>query len=150
VGEDAWVAIAVRDERDWRALCAAIGREDLRARRAERELVLEALEAWTRTRTPADAEAALQARGVPAHAVLDTPGLFACPQLQHRGHFVAIPHDLYGTTTIESSRLRLSRSCAQVPERALSFGRDNRNVLESILGYSPERVDRLVAKGVLR
>ena len=60
-GEDAWVAIAVRDERDWRALCAAIGREDLRARRGERELVDAALAAWTRARTPAEVEAALQA-----------------------------------------------------------------------------------------
>jgi crotonobetainyl-CoA:carnitine CoA-transferase CaiB-like acyl-CoA transferase len=149
-GEDAWVAIAVRDERDYRALCAAAGREDLLARRSERDLVDEAVSAWTRAHTPAEIESALQARGVPAHAVLDTPGLFACPQLQHRGHFVEIPHEIFGTTTIESSRLCLSRSRERVPERALGFGRDNRRVLESILGYSPERIDELTARGVLR
>jgi crotonobetainyl-CoA:carnitine CoA-transferase CaiB-like acyl-CoA transferase len=82
--------------------------------------------------------------------VIDTPGLFACPQLQHRGHFVEIPHELYGTTTIESSRLRLSRAPARVPERALSFGRDNERVLGEILGYAPERIADLTAQGVLR
>jgi crotonobetainyl-CoA:carnitine CoA-transferase CaiB-like acyl-CoA transferase len=149
-GDDAWAAIAVRDERDWRALCAAIGRDDLLSRHAERELVDAGLAEWTRTRTPGEVEAALQACGVPAHAVLDMPGLYACPQLHHRGHFVEIAHDLYGTTTIESSRLRFSRTRARVPERALGFGRDNRAVLEGILGYPPERIADLAARGVLR
>jgi len=149
-GEDAWVAIAARDERDWRALCGAIGRVDLLPRRADRELVEAALVAWTRERTPAEVEAALQAAGVPAHAVLDMPGVHACPQLQHRGHFVEIPHEIYGTTTIESSRLRFSRARPRVPEGALGFGRDNRPVLESILGYSPERIAELESRGVLR
>ncbi len=30
--EDRWVAVACRDDADWRALCGAIGREDLAAR----------------------------------------------------------------------------------------------------------------------
>jgi crotonobetainyl-CoA:carnitine CoA-transferase CaiB-like acyl-CoA transferase len=149
-GDDAWAAIAVRDERDWRALCDAIGSGDLVARRSERDVVDAALAEWTRARTPAEVEAALQARGVPAHAVLDMPALYACPQLQHRGHFVEIPHDVFGTTTIESSRLRLSRARERVPERALGFGRDNRAVLEGILGLSPERVADLEARSVLR
>jgi crotonobetainyl-CoA:carnitine CoA-transferase CaiB-like acyl-CoA transferase len=149
-GEDAWVAIAVRDERDFAALCEVIGRVDLVARRAERDAIDEAVSAWTRERTPAEVENLLQARGVPAHAVVDMPGLFACPQLQHRGHFVEIPHEIFGTTTIESTRLRLSRSQPRVPESSLSFGRDNRAVLEGILGYSPERIADLEARGVLR
>ncbi|HKA15336.1 MAG TPA: CoA transferase [Myxococcota bacterium] len=149
-GEEAWVALAARDDRDWGALCAAIGRADLLARRAEREIVDAAIADWTRARSTAEAEAALQAHGVPAHAVLDMPGLFACPQLQHRGHFVEIGHEIFGSTTIESSRLRFSRSRERVPERAIGFGRDNRAVLEGILGYSPERVAELEASGVLR
>ncbi len=73
----------------------------------------------------------------------------ADPQLQHRGHFIEIAHDLYPTTTIESSRLLLSRTPAREPERALSLGRDNRSVLETLLGYSPGRVADLVERGVL-
>jgi crotonobetainyl-CoA:carnitine CoA-transferase CaiB-like acyl-CoA transferase len=140
-GEDAWVAIAARDDRDRRALCEVIGCSDLADA---------ALAEWTRTRTPAEVESALQARGVPAHAVLDMPGVYECPQLQHRGHFIEIPHEIYGTTTIESSRLRLSRAPARVPESSLGFGRDNRAVLEGVLGYPPERIADLEARGVLR
>jgi crotonobetainyl-CoA:carnitine CoA-transferase CaiB-like acyl-CoA transferase len=86
---------------------------------------------------------------VAAHTALDTPGLFADPQLQHRGHFIEIAHDIYSTTTIESSRLRLSRSLARTPEHSLTLGRDNRYVVETLLGYSPERVAELEERGVL-
>ena len=76
-------------------------------------------------------------------------GVSLCPQLQHREHYLEIGHKIYQTTTIESSRLRLSRSRPRVPETALDFGRDNRRVLESILGYGPERIADLSARGVL-
>jgi crotonobetainyl-CoA:carnitine CoA-transferase CaiB-like acyl-CoA transferase len=148
-GEDRWVAIAVRDENDWRALCDVIGRHDLHGRRDERAEVEAAVAAWTREREAGEVETALQAAGVPAHAALDMPGLFADRQLRHRGHFIEIAHDIYSTTTIESSRLHLSRTPARHPERALSLGRDNRYVLETILGYSCERIADLAARGVL-
>ena len=148
-GEDRWVAIAARDDEDWRALCELMERPDLVDRRAERDVVNEAISAWTRPREAAEIEAALQERGVPAHTALDTPGLWEDAQLQGRGHFIEIAHHIYPTTTIESSRILLSRSAARRPERALSFGRDNRYVLETILGYSPERIAGLAERGVL-
>jgi len=148
-GDDRWVAIAVRDEDDWRALCEVIQRRDLCDRRDEREEVEAAVAAWTREREPEEVAVALQAAGVPAHAVLDMPGLFADPQLHHRGHFIEIAHDLYPTTTVESSRLLLSRTPARDPERSLPLGRDNRYVLETLLGYSSERVADLADRGVL-
>ncbi len=58
-------------------------------------------------------------------------------------------HEIYQTTTIESSRLVLSRSAARVPPSALNFGRDNREVLEQILGYSPDRIAALAERGIL-
>jgi crotonobetainyl-CoA:carnitine CoA-transferase CaiB-like acyl-CoA transferase len=148
-GEDRWIAIAVRDDDDWRALCAAIGRPDLLDRRELRAEVESAVAAWTRDRDGARVEALLQEAGVPAHVAHDMPGLFADPQLRSRGHFLEIAHDIYQSTTIESSRIRLSRTPARTPERALSLGRDNRYVLETLLGYSPERIAELEACGAL-
>jgi len=139
----------VRHEDDWRALCAAMERPDLVSDRDDRERASAAVSAFAAGREAGEVAAALQACGVPAHEVLDTPGLFACPQLQHRGHYVETEHEIYQTTTVESSRLKLSRSPARVPRSALSFGRDNRSVLEGILGYSPERIGELAARGIL-
>jgi crotonobetainyl-CoA:carnitine CoA-transferase CaiB-like acyl-CoA transferase len=148
-GEDRWVAIAVRHEPEWRALCAAMGRADLVERRDERNVVDAAIETFTRERPASEIEATLQAAGVAAHAALDMPGLFADSQLLHRGHFIEIAHDVFPSTTIESSRLSLSRCPAKVPERALSLGRDNTRVLSELLGYSDERITELDAQGVL-
>ncbi len=148
-GDDRWVAIAVRDERDWLALCEAMARPDLRARRDSQREVDDAIAAWTREREASAVETELQARGVPAHVLLATPELFADPQLAHREHFVEIEHHIFPTTTIESSRLRLSRSRPLRPQRSIDYGRDNRAVLEGILGYSPERIAELAARGVL-
>ncbi len=157
-GTDRWVAIAVRGEADWRALCAALGRDDWQndavladadARRARRNEIDAAISAWTRDRDAGAVEAELQARGVPAHAVLDMPGLYTDVQLQARGHFIDLPHPIHGIATVEASRSRLSHTPARVPERALYFGCDNRRVLGEILGYGDDRIAELEAKGVL-
>ena len=158
LGTDRWVAIAVRDEADWRALCVALGRADWRddatlasadARRAHGDAIDAAISAWTETRDAGAIEAELQARGVPAHAVLDMPGLYADAQLQARGHFVDLPHPIHGTVTIEASRSRLSHTTARIPERVLTFGCDNRHVLGELLDFSDEAIAALEAKGVL-
>lgn len=157
-GEDRWLALAVRDASDWRALCGALGRVDWRddarlssaeGRRGRGEEIEAAIGAWTRTRDAAVSEALLQARGVPAHAVLDMPGLYADAQLRHRGHFVSLPHAIHGTVTVEGSRSRLSATPATAPERAFTAGCDTNRVLEELLGFSAERIAKLAASGAL-
>jgi crotonobetainyl-CoA:carnitine CoA-transferase CaiB-like acyl-CoA transferase len=149
-GQDRWVAIAVRDEPQWRALCEALGHSDLLGQREDRAVVDRAISAWTAERDALAVERELQARGVPAHAVLDTPALLADAQLAHREHFVEIEHHVYPSSAIESSRVRLSRSSPLRPRRSIEYGRDNRAVLEGILGYSPQRIASLVDCGALR
>ena len=82
--------------------------------------------------------------------VLAAGWLYECEQLQGRGHFVETAHEIFETTTVESTRLHLSRAKPQRPAAALSVGRDNRLVLESILAYGPEQVDRLLASDAMR
>ena len=148
-GEDRWVAIVCRDDGDWRSLCAAIDRTDLEPRRDERQLVLDAIAAWTRERAPEDIERELQARGVPVHEALDTPRLFENEQLQLREHFVEIGHEIFPSTTVESARLRFSRSQPRRPEAALSVGRDTDLVLEQVLGYDADRIAALRDRGAI-
>jgi crotonobetainyl-CoA:carnitine CoA-transferase CaiB-like acyl-CoA transferase len=148
-GKDRWVAIAVRDERDWRELCAELERPDLSGSRDDRAAANEAVAAWCREREAGAIERALQARGIPAHEVLDTAGLYACPQMQHRGHWIEAEHSIYQTTFIESGRVKLSALQPLRPKAAIHFGRDNAYVLQEILGYGAERIAALAEKGVL-
>ena len=157
-GADRWVAIAVRDAADWRALCDVIGRADWRddaaladaeARRARGREIDAAIADWTRTREASASERLLQARAVPAHEVLDMPGLYADAQLRARDHFVDVAHAAHGRVTIEGSRSKLSATPARPPERGFTLGCDTRYVLSEILGLSGEAIGALEAKGLL-
>jgi crotonobetainyl-CoA:carnitine CoA-transferase CaiB-like acyl-CoA transferase len=158
-GQDHWLAIAVCTEAQWQALCEVMQRPDLghdsrfatlAARLTHREALDTIVAAWTQEHSVQEAEAILQARGVPASAVQNSQELYSDPQLIHRGHFVELPAPLHGTTTVEGSRFRLSRTPACVERAGPTLGRDNQYVLETILGYSPERIAALTAAGILR
>jgi crotonobetainyl-CoA:carnitine CoA-transferase CaiB-like acyl-CoA transferase len=158
-GQDRWLAIAVCTEVQWQALCEVMQRPDLghdsrfatlAARLMHREALDTIVAAWTREHSAQEAEAMLQARGVPASAVQNSQELYSDPQLIHRGHFVELPDSLHGTTTVEGSRFRLSRTPTCVECAGPTLGRDNQYVLETILGYSPERIATLTAAGILR
>jgi crotonobetainyl-CoA:carnitine CoA-transferase CaiB-like acyl-CoA transferase len=148
-GEDRWVAISVRHDEDWRELCRELRRPELLARRGDREAVTAAVTAWCAEREADEIERALQARGVPAHEVLDTARLRECPQMQHRGHWIECAHSIYQTTFVESGRLKLSALEPLRPKAAIHFGRDNERVLKEMLGYSAEKIAALGEKGVL-
>jgi benzylsuccinate CoA-transferase BbsF subunit len=157
-GEDRWVAIAVGTHEQWQAFCDVIQQPDLvdderfatSARRRTHQQELDAIiTAWTRDRDAHEIEARLQARGVPASAVQTMYDLYRDPQLAYRGHFVELEHPLHGTTTVEGSRFKLSRTPARIERAGPTLGRDNRYVLETILGYRPERIAELEALGVL-
>jgi len=120
------------------------------ARLAHRDVLDTVLTAWTQERDAHVAEAALQGRGVPASAVQNSQELCRDPQLLHRGHFVQLPHPLHGTTTVEGSRFRLSRTPARIEHAGPTLGRDNQYVLETILGYSAEHIAALMTAGVLQ
>jgi crotonobetainyl-CoA:carnitine CoA-transferase CaiB-like acyl-CoA transferase len=155
-GEDRWIAIAVRDDDDWRILAGLIGGEaaDLRfatleARRRE-EAALEALlSAWTGSRPVEALEAELQAAGIAAHRASTSEDMVADPQLIHRGHYVHMAHEQGGESVIEASRFALSDTPAIYRRTAPSFGRDTLSVLRDILGYGSAQIERLEAAGVL-
>lgn len=157
-GEDRWVAIAVRTTVQWHILCDVMQRPDLAddegfatlsARLARQDELDAIVTAWARERDAHEIETLLQARGIPASAVQTMYDLYDDPQLAHRGHFVVLDHPMHGTTTVEGSRFTLSRTPARIERAAPTLGRDNRYVLETILGYSPERIAELEAQHVL-
>jgi crotonobetainyl-CoA:carnitine CoA-transferase CaiB-like acyl-CoA transferase len=157
-GRDEWVAIAVETEPHWQALCAALARPELagdprfasaEARRTH-EAALEAIiSAWTAGRERHAVAADLQAHGVPAYAVQNSPDLLHDPQLLARGHFHRLAHTTHGTITVEGSRFVLSRTPAAVDGPAPTCGAGNDYVLREVLGYDDERITALVASGAL-
>ena len=157
-GDDRWVAIATTTEEQWRSLCAVMGypewADDPRfatpaTRLANREALDAAIADWTAGRSTEMVEETLIRAGVPAHRLNTSADCFADPQLLFRGHFATLEHPELGPVPVESSRMRFSRTPAQVAWPGSAFGQHNERVLRDILGMSDEEVIELVASGAL-
>jgi benzylsuccinate CoA-transferase BbsF subunit len=157
-GEDEWVAIAARDEVDWRQLCAVLERAELvddprfvsaLQRLAHSDALDAEISAWTCRRPATEVERLLQAAGVPAHVVMHTGLAAEDAQLRDSGLFIEVPHTRHGPVLIESTRYRLSRTPAIATRAAPTIGEHTSWVLENILGYDGARIETLRAAGAL-
>ena len=157
-GEDQWIAIAAVDDAQWQALANLIGGDladearfdSLEGRLAAQDELDAAIAAWTEQRSANEAMQALQAAGVAAHAVQNSPELLADPQLAHRGHFAPLTHATLGESTVEGARMLFSRTPARRPTIAPLMGADNDMVLREILGYDDARIAEIAASGALQ
>ena len=121
-GDDAWVAIAVRDDADWHALVAEIdapelaslATADVGARRAAATAIEAAIGRWTSLQTATGVEQRLQRAGVPAHAVVNGATVRDDPQYAHREHFLRCRHGRLGDVYVESVGYRFSDMHARV------------------------------------
>jgi benzylsuccinate CoA-transferase BbsF subunit len=157
-GDDRWIAIAVRSDAEFAALCDVMGHaplahdprfEQAEARRRHRAELDAIVTAWTGGHDAHVAETLLQTAGVAASVAAASGDLCADPQLVHREHVRHLEHPTYGTTPVQGSRFRLSRTPAAITGAAPTLGRDNQYVLETILGYDEERITELVIAGAL-
>ncbi len=145
-GEDQWVALAVRHEDDWRALCAVIGRADWETRyRSARErmgsigVIDQGIAAWTRQRSPSEAFLDLQGAGVPAAPVLTNAQAALDPHLAARGTFVKVVHPEIGTQTVMRAPWLFSDWKCLAHRHGPLLGQDNDYVLGELLGMDPSQ-----------
>ena len=109
----------------------------------------EAIGAWAATRDMDAGMLELQAVGVPAHSVQNSPECLVDPQLVHRGHFVEMPHAELGTITIEGPRAQFSATPGYPAWPGPIIGEHTHQVLTEILGYDDERFAELLIAGAL-
>jgi crotonobetainyl-CoA:carnitine CoA-transferase CaiB-like acyl-CoA transferase len=154
-GDERWVAIGVCTEAEWRALCRAMGREELAqdprfAAVADRALNWRELEpeveAWTRERTAEEAMAILQDAGIGAAVVENVQDLMERDeQLAHRGYYVDAwhPDPSVGSLRMDGVVPKLSGTPGEVRRAAPTVGEHNEYVLGEILGMSARRLAEL-------
>jgi len=160
-GEDQWLAVSVGDDTAWRALAAAIGREDLgrdprfadaAARQAHHDELDALLGAWAVDQSPLEAFHALQRAGVAAGPLLDDAMFAADPHLRDRGWQQPLQSLDVGTHLHPGLPFR---GVTQVWRRGSPvLGEDNEFVYKQILGVSDEefehyRRDRILADDYL-
>lgn len=158
LGADRWIAIAVRDERDWKALLTefdgpGLG-DDVRfstavSRMQNADALDDGIARWT-IRHPAEALAArLQAAGVPAGPVHDAAAVLDDPQLAHRRHWVRLDHPEMGETIYNAPPFRFLNTPVGLRSRAPLLGEHTAEVCCELLGKSDAEIERLRAAGAL-
>jgi crotonobetainyl-CoA:carnitine CoA-transferase CaiB-like acyl-CoA transferase len=158
VGEDNWIAIAVRDDWDWIALCRAIDRNgladdprfgDVGKRQANAELIDATISSWTRGKGAQQAERILVEHGVPASAVVGPANFADEAQFRHRGHVITGREFIVDSLPFESTHMILSRMPAQIEWAGPPIGQHTELVLRSILGYGEQAIADLQSTGAI-
>lgn len=157
-GDDAWCVIAVFEEEEWQALCAAAGHQEwalderfatLADRKAHEEELDQIISSWTSPLSPREVMDTLQSAGVRAGAVQTIDQLFTCPQLVHRGQWRALEHRELGSFEFEAPPFLLSETPAEIRRPSPLLGEHNDYVFGKLLGMSAEEIENLKASGAL-
>ena len=153
-GDDAWVAIAVCNDTQWRAACDVLRRPDLAtltaAERRAREDELEALiGAWTGTRAAEDAMNTLQAAGVAAGVARLPFDLDKDPHLVARRFWHRLDRPFIGPHWQSSAAWREGRDAYPVRRVAPTLGQDNEAILGGILGLDAAELQRLAQADII-
>ncbi len=157
-GEQRWVAIAARDDGDWRRLAAAMGApalaEDPRfatlvQRKANEDALESLLTDWTRAQVAEDIVVRLQAARVPAFVSMSNRDLAEDPHLNQSGVFVRLDHPEVGAQQHIGMPWRMSGTPCAVQRPAPCLGEHTDDVLRRVLGYADDRIAALQASGAL-
>lgn len=158
-GDDDWVAVTVRGDADWSALCEVIARPDLLAdttlsaaagRDAQRERVNGAVADWTAGLSSFEAMEKLQSAGVPAGAMLRAVDMAAWDYYRQRRAFREERHP-YGSApwVMENVQIHAGRVAEPPLVPAPLLGEQTYQIAEELLGLDATQTDDLVRRGVL-
>ncbi|MCH7625894.1 MAG: CoA transferase [Chloroflexi bacterium] len=157
-GVDQWVAIAVRDDADWRAMRRAMGNphwasnksyDSFPGRKGDETEIDRMLSEWTAKMGPREVMETLQAEGVPCGPVMGIMELMNDPHLKERGFVIELDHDEVGVRNVAG----LPAHFSAMPEIAYSpsplLGQHNEMIVGEILGMPLDQVRELVEGKVI-
>ncbi len=157
-GEDAWLAIACRDDSDWKALAGAVGEpwatracfEELAGRLARQDELDALVGGYTRRHDKFALAARLRDVGVPASAVQtpaerieDDPGTAAF------GLWPTVSHTKMGRVRVDGLPFHLSETDWRIERGGPCLGEHNDYVFGELLGLDRDELFELRESGVL-
>ncbi len=158
VGDDNWLAIACRDDDDWRALAAVIAvpwTQELRfattaGRLAHEDDLDDYMAAWTVTRDHFALARELVAGGVPASAV-QRPGerIDHDPNTSDWGLWPTVPHTEMGPVRVDGLPVHASVTDWRIERAGPCLGEHNDLVYGDVLGFGAAEIAVLRSEGVI-
>jgi crotonobetainyl-CoA:carnitine CoA-transferase CaiB-like acyl-CoA transferase len=164
VGDDAWIAIAVFNEEEWKSLCAEMGNPEwckaskfatMQSRLNNCEELDAKIADWTLGEDRFALMYRLQSAGVRAGAVQGAKDKWELdPQLKVRDFFVDLPQSRIGTWPVTRHLTpKLVRSPAHpggiTGRGAPCLGEDNLHVYGNLLGLSPKEIADYEERGII-
>lgn len=138
-GDDEWISIAVRDEREWAALAAIVDApaeiarlNDAASRREVAGDIAQLISAWTRTVPADEGTAKLQAAGVPAAPAYGVEELMIDAHARAREVVVELDHHLIGFVPVYGSPLHAQPPIAAITRRAPDLGEHTLEILREL------------------
>lgn len=155
-GNDAWCAIAVRSDAQWRALAGIAGLEALRrpeydtlAGRKQHEAEIDAvIEAWTQSWDSQQLAAFLQEQGVPAGPFQGIPEMTTVDPVLGDAYFVRTAHSIGREFLIHGSPLQ-TRHQPPLVRRGPLLGEHTFVVLHDVLGLTADEITAYAARGAI-
>ena len=158
LGDEQWVTISVRTDKEWQLFSQVIGMPDLAhdarfaaldGRLRNQDELDSLISQWTSTRDRYEVTRLLQEQGIPAAPVLDCAGdTYDDPHLQAREYFQEVTHPDAGTFLLSGPMWNLSGVRRQ-QQPSPCLGEHNSHVLEEILGLSSAHLRNLEEKQVI-
>jgi crotonobetainyl-CoA:carnitine CoA-transferase CaiB-like acyl-CoA transferase len=158
LGDDRWIAMACRDERELALLAKVLNEPELASDRfstlGQRLQAVDELDqmisAVTTTRDAAALAEDLNAAGVPA-SVVKSPAerIDGDPDLAAMELFPTVTHPDIGDVRVEGIPMRFSATPWQITSAAPRVAQHNREVLKDLLGHSDAELDDWTRRGVI-
>ena len=157
-GQDRWIAIAVRSDREWQTFSNLINHEWARSTkfatfssRKENEVELDKLIAsWTIQYIANELMQLLQEKGIPAGVVQNAKDLCEDDQLLHRKALWSLEHKVIGSHLAFGQEFVLTKSPPPPPREAPCLGEHTFYVCKEIIGMPDEEIVQLINEGVLQ
>ena len=158
-GIDDWAYVFASrgNEEHWKRLCRVIGREDLiddprmadgSTRYEHKDVINEAITAWTTKHTKTEVMEQIAGAGVPCGAVYNMKEQLADKDLLKRGIMNVIDHPIRGKVTVPGSPISMSATKVPVTSSPI-HGSSNEEIYGKWLGLSPEEVKKMRAENVI-
>jgi crotonobetainyl-CoA:carnitine CoA-transferase CaiB-like acyl-CoA transferase len=146
------LALGVGNDKLWRTFCPLMGLDSLMsdprfatnaARVANRQALIDALQAMFLSRTYEEWEAILVRGGIPVGAINTIDRVVAHPQVAARGALIECEHPTAGKVRVVGPPARLSETPAGVRRPAPLLGEHTAQLLRERLGLDDAEIERL-------
>ena len=156
--KDSWIIVAIGNDSLWSKFCKILEREDLKndlrfksnsARTENINTLVGIIQEEIGKQTTMQWIDIFKKAELPYSPINNMEQICEDPIIKHRNMLVEIEQPIAGKVKITGSPIHLSETPGKIYAHAPLLGEHTEEILQEILGYSRQEIDRLNAEGVL-